>query len=237
MTNPNANDLIKQGIALYKKGDKLQAGRQFYQATQADPTNQIAWLWLAGCVDEEQDQRMCFEKVIAINSQSEAGQQAAKERAKLGEENELPPPMTKRSSQGQTQKKRRSRIGCPTLILLVLASWAWWTFGMQHLVLKAAIDDTIAGFETKENVPLLITLEIGNHVEEFHVTSWWNEKRTVFPWQDIRLTVNVLEPVEYDDMPNCFIGERHFDEPEDQDENRVNSSIGKRSVTCTYNPW
>jgi tetratricopeptide (TPR) repeat protein len=94
---PGAYDLIKQGIALYKAGDKLQAGRQFYQATQVDPTNQLAWLWLAGCIDEEQDQRHCFEQVVAINPQSEAGQRAAAELAKLQmQELELPPPLSAR---------------------------------------------------------------------------------------------------------------------------------------------
>lgn len=71
-------ELTKQGIAALKKGDKKIAAQLLYQATQLNSSNQIAWLWLAGCMDNPDDTRVCLEKVRAIDATNEAGQRAVK---------------------------------------------------------------------------------------------------------------------------------------------------------------
>lgn len=81
MTAPN--DPIHQGIAAYRAGNRKQAGDLFSQVTQSDPNNQIAWYWLAGCMDNDEDKRRCLERVVAINPESEAGKRAAQDLAKF----------------------------------------------------------------------------------------------------------------------------------------------------------
>jgi hypothetical protein len=69
--------LIRQGIAAFKAGDRAQAARLFHQVTQSDPQNQMGWLWLAGCLDDDNEKRHCLERARDINPQSKFGQRAA----------------------------------------------------------------------------------------------------------------------------------------------------------------
>lgn len=73
-----SNDLTRQGIAALKAGDTGAAARLLYQATEIEPNNQAAWLWLSGCVESDDDKRTCLERALAIDATSEAGRRAAK---------------------------------------------------------------------------------------------------------------------------------------------------------------
>lgn len=71
--------LTTAGISTLKAGDKMNARALLTQATQADANNQVAWLWLSGAVTTDDERRACLERAVAIDSQSQAGQQAARE--------------------------------------------------------------------------------------------------------------------------------------------------------------
>lgn len=60
-------ETLDKGIALAKAGDKAQAFEYLKQAVQQEPRNPIAWLWLAGVLDDPQKQRHCLQNVLSID--------------------------------------------------------------------------------------------------------------------------------------------------------------------------
>jgi hypothetical protein len=68
------DDLLKQGIAALKAGHKTEARDLLMQAVEQDERNEMAWLWLSGAVDTDEDRRICLENVLTINPNSEIAQ-------------------------------------------------------------------------------------------------------------------------------------------------------------------
>ena len=66
------DDFLKQGIAALKAGRKAEAHNLLMQAIQQDERNEMAWLWLSGTTDTDEDRRICLENVLAINPNNEA---------------------------------------------------------------------------------------------------------------------------------------------------------------------
>jgi hypothetical protein len=62
------NDLLQEGIAAVKAGDKDTGKRLLARVLQSDSHNEAAWLWLSCAVDEVTRKRECLERVLAINS-------------------------------------------------------------------------------------------------------------------------------------------------------------------------
>ncbi|NJN66910.1 MAG: hypothetical protein HC884_09415, partial [Chloroflexaceae bacterium] len=79
----DADEITKQGIRAFYAGDRTQAIAFFLQAAQLDPHHQIAWLWLAYCTDDIEEQRQYLERVVAINPNNEAGKRASADLALL----------------------------------------------------------------------------------------------------------------------------------------------------------
>jgi tetratricopeptide (TPR) repeat protein len=73
----NAN--IQMGIQYFKEGNKTGALQIFLQVLEREPNNEIAWLWLAACVDKPEQKRDCFHKVLAINPNNANAQKALAE--------------------------------------------------------------------------------------------------------------------------------------------------------------
>jgi hypothetical protein len=63
----DASELIKQGIVALKAGQKAQARSLFEQALQQNKQSEMAWLWLSGAVDTNDERRACLETVLSIN--------------------------------------------------------------------------------------------------------------------------------------------------------------------------
>jgi len=61
------DDLLKQGIAALKAGRKKEAHRLLTQVVEQDERNEMAWLWLSGAADTDENRRTCLENVLAIN--------------------------------------------------------------------------------------------------------------------------------------------------------------------------
>jgi len=61
------DDLLKQGIAALKAGHKVEARRLLMQIVEHDKHNELAWLWLSGAVDTDEERCACLENVLAIN--------------------------------------------------------------------------------------------------------------------------------------------------------------------------
>lgn len=63
----NTDELLRQGIALVKAGQKPQARTVLEQVVDMDDQNVQAWLWLSACVDTVEDQQVCLENVLALD--------------------------------------------------------------------------------------------------------------------------------------------------------------------------
>lgn len=70
--------LIKDGIRAYKSQKRVEAFEVFSKATELDPYNAQAWLWLSAVVDTEEDQRVCLENVLHIDPNNAAAQKGLK---------------------------------------------------------------------------------------------------------------------------------------------------------------
>lgn len=61
------DELLRRGITALKAGRKKEAHRLLTQVVEQDERNEMAWLWLSGAVDTDDDRRICLENVIGIN--------------------------------------------------------------------------------------------------------------------------------------------------------------------------
>ncbi len=75
-TASSAKELIRQGIEVFRSGDKPGAVAYFEQATQLDPHNQNAWLWLAGATEDVTATCQYLERVVTLNPDNSQGQRA-----------------------------------------------------------------------------------------------------------------------------------------------------------------
>jgi hypothetical protein len=69
------DELLQQGIAALKAGQKVRARSLLEKVVQQDERHEIAWLWLSGAVDTDEERRRCLEKVLAINPNNSAARQ------------------------------------------------------------------------------------------------------------------------------------------------------------------
>jgi len=66
----SAEDLLRQGIAASKAGQKAKARELLEQAIAADEYSATAWLWLSGAVDTNEDRRICLENVLTLEPEN-----------------------------------------------------------------------------------------------------------------------------------------------------------------------
>jgi twitching motility two-component system response regulator PilG len=64
-------ELLREGIAAARAGDKGRTRRLLREATKLDPKNELAWLWLAGVAESPQEGLACLERVLALNPVNE----------------------------------------------------------------------------------------------------------------------------------------------------------------------
>lgn len=82
-------NLLENGIAAAKKGDKARARQYIQQAVQENPQNTAAWLWLSTLVDQAEQKKYCYQKVLALDPENEY---ALKGMAQLGIHDAQPTP-------------------------------------------------------------------------------------------------------------------------------------------------
>jgi hypothetical protein len=63
----STNDILEQGIAALKAGQKAEARHLLEQVVQQDKDNETAWLWLSGAVDTDSDRIHCLRETLRIN--------------------------------------------------------------------------------------------------------------------------------------------------------------------------
>ena len=62
-----SHDMLQQGIAAARSGQRALARQLFVRVIQADQYNDEAWVWLAGVVDDPADMRRCLQQALRIN--------------------------------------------------------------------------------------------------------------------------------------------------------------------------
>ena len=67
MGTENVEQLLREGIAAARTGDKSTAKQKLQQVVALDPQNEKGWYWLASVVDTDDERRVCLGNVIVIN--------------------------------------------------------------------------------------------------------------------------------------------------------------------------
>lgn len=66
--------LIQEAASALKAGRKADARRALDQAIALDERSEQAWLWMSGVVDNDEEQEICLENVLAINPSNQKAQ-------------------------------------------------------------------------------------------------------------------------------------------------------------------
>jgi Tfp pilus assembly protein PilF len=73
-----AQELLKEGIAAAKAGDKDHARRALREALALEPDSEATWLWLAGVAESPAEALRHLERVLALNPGHERAAAAAR---------------------------------------------------------------------------------------------------------------------------------------------------------------
>ncbi|QPC84533.1 PD40 domain-containing protein [Phototrophicus methaneseepsis] len=76
MADNRLRELLQDGIAAARSGNTATARRLLEEVIKHDENNEQAWLWLATVVKSRAERRICLQKVLQINPNNKAAQQA-----------------------------------------------------------------------------------------------------------------------------------------------------------------
>lgn len=68
--------LLEAGIQAAKAGNRATGRRLLTQVVEADPENDVAWMWLASCMTTVADRRRCLERVLELDPDNVRAKQA-----------------------------------------------------------------------------------------------------------------------------------------------------------------
>jgi hypothetical protein len=66
------NETTQKGIAALKAGDRAAAKQLLGSAVKQDPNDLLAWLWLSGAVDRDEERLTCLQQVLRIDPGNQA---------------------------------------------------------------------------------------------------------------------------------------------------------------------
>lgn len=89
---PNVDGMVREAIRAFKAGKKSEARTILEKATDLDPHNEKAWMWLSAAVEAPEDQRICLENVLFINPENENARRGLDYLAKQIQDTPAPPP-------------------------------------------------------------------------------------------------------------------------------------------------
>jgi hypothetical protein len=116
--------LIKEGIAAAKAGDKATARTKLREAVALDQYSEKGWFWLASVVDSEEERRVCLGNVVVINPTNERAQQMLDKLTGAAEDDSRDKTQSLRDSLQANPKTKRTLYlvlgGVVVLLLLVL---------------------------------------------------------------------------------------------------------------------
>ncbi len=71
MSQDQALQYLRQGIAAAKAGQKSEARQLLQNAIRLDPGNETAWLWLSSVAKDKKEQIFCLRQLLQINPENE----------------------------------------------------------------------------------------------------------------------------------------------------------------------
>jgi Tol biopolymer transport system component len=74
--NNSLDEKLRLGIEAARRGDKVTASRLLRQVVDANPNNEVAWMWLASALDNLGERRQALEQALRINPANARAQQA-----------------------------------------------------------------------------------------------------------------------------------------------------------------
>lgn len=124
----NIQDQLRLGIEAVRRGDKVAAQLLLRQVIAAEPTNELAWMWLASAVESLTERRECLERALAINPNNARAQEALR-RLSGGQQPARPVEPTRTAAPPQRQIDRAALApeqtgGGPRLATLILVAVA-----------------------------------------------------------------------------------------------------------------
>ena len=78
-----ANTQLEQAIRAYKSGEKQKAQKLLARIVQAEPNNADAWLWLADCIEQDEQKLYCLRRALKIDPNNILVKQSLKKYAEL----------------------------------------------------------------------------------------------------------------------------------------------------------
>jgi hypothetical protein len=105
---PVSEEILSQGIAAIKAGDKERGKQLLLQVLEINDSNEAAWMWLTVCITDPNLKRECYKRALEINSGNELARKGLHRLDTMGKVK--PPSSTKRpKKKGKPRKKSRSR--------------------------------------------------------------------------------------------------------------------------------
>ena len=72
MDTSEAQEMLKQAMAAVNAGDTVQGRALIENVLESDPHNDLAWVWLSGCVEDPIQRRICLQQALKANPQNPA---------------------------------------------------------------------------------------------------------------------------------------------------------------------
>jgi ferric-dicitrate binding protein FerR (iron transport regulator) len=119
---------LDQAVAHIQAGE-LEEGKQILaQVLRQNPRDEKAWLWLALCVTDTEQERYCFDRVLKINPQNQSAIEGLRRL-----DNPISPPTPPKVKQQEPVREGRPGDVILTLaivgvgiFLVALFLYAWW---------------------------------------------------------------------------------------------------------------
>jgi hypothetical protein len=133
------NDLLREGIAAVKAGERAKGRALLREAVRICPTSVTAWLWLSAAVETVQERRECLDNVLQIdpkNPHATRGlhilDRASPQAAENGGERVPHPEKTEQHVRHDLNKQSKSRTawGNPIKYLVLIVGVALLAVGL-----------------------------------------------------------------------------------------------------------
>ncbi|HRF94569.1 MAG TPA: hypothetical protein PLZ51_05240, partial [Aggregatilineales bacterium] len=107
MSQDDISQLLEQGIDAAKRGDRATGRRLLEQVIDSEPANELAWIWLASCVNTLKERQECLERVLQINPDNARAKQALA--ALLGQQGKTDSSAVNKDTMAQLRGERKTK--------------------------------------------------------------------------------------------------------------------------------
>ncbi len=72
MSTPEMEQLLQRAITHVNAGELDQGRALLEKILEQDPKNDLAWVWLSGCVDDPMQRRICLQQALSANPDNQS---------------------------------------------------------------------------------------------------------------------------------------------------------------------